>query len=428
MAQVTRLQKGKQGNIPGAKLSNAELKEALYKELELKIDLNVSGITFDPADIKQFEIGTKYQEQIHILFDMDKAHHSGFELPSNFYLPHGLFANFRWDPDSPFRLVAEDGKPVIYKHQERLAEIDFYRRPKLRDYRTSDGEPFGHIANFGPEGGVVVCYSNECALKEHGEDCLFCNINSTAGAYGKENIFLKTPKQVGEVVAAAYAAGVGNHVQITGGFIPERREIEYYADVADEIRERTGLRDFNGTAVLGAPLDLGVIDKYKEAGYSNIAMNIEIWDPHIFQAICPGKAKRCGGRENWIRALEHAVDVFGRGHVRSSLVTGIEPKQSILEGVEFLASKGVQAFPNTWCPNPGSALEGHRTPETAWHVDLIHKVAAIFKKNGFTLDQLYGTSGNSTPVHDIFHIETENFEGGRLRQWTYPVLQRAQAA
>ena len=399
-----------------------ELKMALLDELELKIALRVEGLAFDARDLAKFSIGTKYQEQIHLLFDMDKVHHSDLLLPSNFYLPHGLFVAFRWDPDSNFRLVAEDGKPVVYRREKRIGEVEFYERPPLLDRKTSDGESFGHIATFPPEGGVGVCYSNECALKETGEDCLYCNINSTAGAYRKDNIFLKSPKQVGEVVATAYREGRG-HVNVTGGFIPERRELEYYADVAEEIRERTGLDDFNGTAVLGAPLDWKVIDKYKEAGYRTIAMNIEIWDENIFKTICPGKEKRCGGRENWVKALEHAVKVFGRGRVRSNIVAGIEPKQSILEGVEHLASKGVICFAGAWCPNPGSALEGHRTPEVAWHLDLTRKVAAIHRKAGFTLDQLYDCLNNSSPVHDLYRIEAGDFDdNGHLPQWKYPVL------
>lgn len=401
------------------KIIDESIKKELLDEVKLKLDVFVEGISFDPADIKKFPIGTEYQEQIHILFDMDKAHHSGFLLPSNFYLPHGLLAAFRWDPDSKYRLVEEDGKPVLYKQGNRITEVDFYKRPKLLNYRTQNGEPFGHIANFTAEGGVGVCYSNECALKDTGEDCLYCNINSTAGAYKSENIFIKTPQQVAEVVAAAYKEGVGNHVNVTGGFIPERRELDYYADVALEIRESTGLDDFNGTAVIGAPLDLGVIEKYKEAGYRTIAMNIEIWDKNIFKTICPGKEKRCGGRDHWVKALEYAAEVFGRGNVRSNLVAGIEPKQSILEGVEYLAEKGVLCFAGAWCPNPGSALEGHRSPETEWHFDLAKKVAAIFKKNGYTVEQLYDASGNSTPIHDIFRIETEVFEKAYLPQYKF---------
>lgn len=408
-------------------ISKEAIKEALYKELELKVDLFVEGISVNRSDIGKFAIGTQNQEQIHILFDMDKAHHPNFFLPRAFYLPHGLFVDFRWDPRSAYRLVNENGRPVIYKYRYgkeplRIAEIEFYKRPELLSRKTSDGESFGHIGEFTPEGSVGICYSNECALKDRGEDCLYCNINSTAGAYSKENIYLKTPRQVGEVVGAAFDEGVGNHVNVTGGFIPERRELEYYADVAEEIKVRTGLKEVNGTAVVGAPLDFSIIDKYKEVGYTTIAMNIEIWDKNIWKTICPGKDRQCGGWENWIKALEHSADVFGKGNVRSNIVAGIEPKKTTLEGVEYLASKGVICFAGDWCVNPGSELEGHRTPETSWHVDLCYKLAAIFRKYGYSLEQLYNCFGASTPVHDIYRIEEEQFEGSRLKQWKFKKL------
>jgi hypothetical protein len=427
MAKV--LEKELEGKVNGNQLSNSALKDALYKELELKVDLAVEGISFVPSDLKQFGIGTEYQEQIHILFDMDKQHHPDVLLPAAFYLPHGLLAAFRWNPNSPYRLAVEDGQPLIYKYRYgkepiRIAEIEFRKRPELLSRKTSDGEPFGHIAAFTPEGGVFVCYSNECSLKDKGEDCLYCNINSTAGAYRKEKIFLKTPKQVAEVFTAAFNEGVGNQLNVTGGFIPERREFEYYVDVAEEVKDQSGLSDFNGTAVVGAPLDFSIIDKYKEAGYRNVAMNIEIWDKHIWKTICPGKDSQCGGWENWVKALEYAARVFGRGKIRSNIVAGIEPKRTILEGVEYLAEKGVICYAGPWCPNPGSELEGHRTPETSWHVDLYHKVAGIFKKYGFTLREMYDCAAANTPVHDIYRIEEEQFEGGRLKQWNFPKLER----
>jgi hypothetical protein len=87
--------------------------------------------------------------------------------------------------------------------------------------------------------------------------------------------------------------------------------------------------------------------------------------------ICPGKSKQSGGWRRWLEALEHAAKVFGKGRVRSSIVAGLEPRESTLEGVEVLASLGVIAFPGPWIPNPGSALEGHRTPEASWHYQCV---------------------------------------------------------
>ena len=397
--------------------------ETLLHELELKIALTVEGISFDPAELKTLPIGSQYAEQVHLLFDFDKEHHDGFELPAGFHLPHGLFSAFRWDPDSRYRLrVEEDGRTVIYKGEQRLAQIQLYARPHLLDFVTSDGEHFDHIGAFTPEGGVNICFSNECDLKNSGEDCKYCNINSTADAYRSQNIFLKSPRQVAEVYSTAFNEGWANHINLTGGFIPERREVDYYLDIADEIRERTGQETIHGTAVIGAPHDLEIISKYKEAGYTSISINIEIWDRHIFKAICPGKEKRCGGRDHWVKALEYAASIFGKGNVRSNIVAGIESKESILEGVDYLASKGVICYAGAWIPNPGSALEGHRSPEPSWHYDLTLKVAAIYRKHGYTTAQLYHTFGNSTAAHDAFRILSGENEGAFLPQWQHPVL------
>ena len=51
---------------------------------------------------------------------------------------------------------------------------------------------------------------------------------------------------------------------LTGGFVPERRELEYYLDVADAIREQYST--FYGVGIIGAPVDYSVLHKYKEAG------------------------------------------------------------------------------------------------------------------------------------------------------------------
>jgi Radical SAM superfamily len=401
-------------------------RDTLLEELQLKIALRVEGLSFDVEELKTLPIGSQYAEQVHLLFDMDKEHHDGFELPAGFWLPHGHFVNFRWDPESRYHLAVEDGKPVVHLLDNRgrksraLAEIELYNRPRFNDYRTVDGEPFDHIAAFSPEGGVQVFFSNECDLKGTGEDCKYCNINSTADAYRSQNIFLKSPRQVGEVFATAWKEGLGNHINLTGGFIPERREVDYYLDIAEEIKERTGQDKIYGTAVIGAPVDLSVIEKYKEAGYDTIAMNLEVWDRNLFRAICPGKEKRCGGWEHWVKALEVAAEVFGKGRVRSNLVGGIEPKDSVLEGIEHLASKGVVAYANAWCPNPGSALEGHRSPEPQWHYDLTLKTAAIHRKYGFTTEDLYAGSGASNPYHDAFRILSGEYEGDHLPQYLHP--------
>ncbi len=387
---------------------SSEIKNILYKELALKNDINIAGVKVNPKIFEHLDLGGKYQEQIHALFEHDRHHHAGVHFPCGYTTPNGLIVSFKWDNTSDYSVEYENGRYFLTYKGNELFPLEFHHRPGYYNLRTSDGSAMSHVATYNQEGSIFVAYSNECALKEKGLDCLFCNINATKDTYGEiENIRWKYPRQIGETAAAAYKEGA-DHITISGGFIPERREVDYYIDVAEAIQEHTGLEDFNGTAVIGAPIDLEVIDKYKEAGYRAIAMNLEVWDKNLYKYICPGKSEQCGGWDHWVKALEYAARVFGHGYVRCGFVAGLETKNSLLEGVEFMASKGIISLTGAWNPNPGSALEGHRTPETEWHLDVAYKTYSIFKKAGFTFRQVCDAAPSPTFLfHDLYRIEEE---------------------
>jgi biotin synthase-related radical SAM superfamily protein len=428
MAQINEEKNGSDGQ-----LSNKGLKEALYKELETRIDLQVYGISVEPEELAKLNLVEKYQVQDHTTSITDKPFGLRGVLPNRFYLPYGIYSNFTWNPNSPYALVSENGKPVIYKYirkkETRIGEIGFQKKNAFFDRKTSDGIPFKKISNsVSPEGTISGGFSRECSLKDKGQDCLFCDINVRADAAPEEKNFRKTSVQIAEVYAAAVEAGVANRINVTGGFMSERKELDTYADIADAIKARVGQEKFVGAISMGAPLDHSIINKLKEAGYHNVRMDIEVWDKNIRKAIVPGKESQCGGWDNWVKALEYAVGVFGRGRVGSNIVVGIEPKKSVLEGVEYLASKGIANFGHIFQPKVGTGLEGFRTPETSWHLDRVFKEAEIMKKYGFTLEQLEHLQPSAVEVHYIYQIEEEQFENGKLKQWKFPSLNKPKEA
>ncbi len=162
---------------------------------------------------------------------------------------------------------------------------------------------------------------------------------------------------------------------------------DIYIDVAKEVKEHTGKDHVPGTVVISAPTDLKKIEKLKKVGFDSVAFNLEVWDRNIFAGICPGKARTIGWK-NYLRALEYAGKIFEHGKVRSMFVSGHESKDSFLKGAEYLASKNVLAFPMPWTPNPGSKLEGHRTPQPSWHLDLSRKLVDIWLHYDYTVDHL----------------------------------------
>ncbi|WP_059369482.1 radical SAM protein [Treponema endosymbiont of Eucomonympha sp.] len=396
-------------------------KRKLRDEIYLKNRILAEGIAFEPDIFRHLALGVEYTERVHCMFSRDKHWHSGVEFPDYFLTPEGNYwVRIHWNTDSPLSLRYEDGQYNVYDGGKAVFEkVGFPRRPAYYRLNTSDGTAMRTVAVDAGYGALIVAYSNECSLKDKGLDCLFCNINATKAAYGEaQGIGWKTPRQAGESVAAAYREGF-DHVTVSGGFIAERRELEYYLDVAEAVREHTGLEDFNGTADIGAPLDFSVLEKYKAVGYRTIATNLEIWNEKLFGVICPGKARLCGGWRNCLAALDEELRVFGKHRVRSSLVSGIEPKASLLEGVEYLAERGVLPVLRLWNVAIGSRLEGHRTPAHDWHWDVYEKTAALYKKHGFSWEEMKSASVFTHFVpFDLFRLEAgiEAKEPAQARQ------------
>lgn len=394
--------------------------DELYEEIKFKNNVQIEGLNF-PLDFfvgKDTGIGTKYEEGVNGMFAMDNEGHTGFEFPACFVTPKGGYiVQINWNRSSRYELVYEDGKYNIIDHlagKRVYEDLHFRRRAAYYADKTKDGAPMKSIAQDYGYGVIFICYSNECALKDKGDDCLFCNINATKSLYGEGlGVDWKNAEQIGETVKKAYGEGF-RHLTVSGGFIPERREVDYYLDVAETITDYLGQDTFNGTACVGAPVDFSVFEKYKEAGFSTIATNMEVWDSRLFDFYCPGKSKECGDHDRWVAALMNEVDVFGRYNVRSTFVEGLETKESLLSGITYLVERGVVVEPSSWIVNVGSALEGHRSPTPEWHFEIQERTAEIYINNGVTWDQISDSTAESNAVvHDLYRLK----QGVRLNYY-----------
>jgi len=175
-------------------------------------------------------------------------------------------------------------------------------------------------------------------------------------------------------------------------------------------------------AVIGAPADLSILEKYKEAGYSDISHNLEVWDKNLFALIVPGKSKRNGGWEHWLRSLERSVEIFGRGNVHSNFVGGLDPKDGFIEGIEYLSSKGIVAHFGPFRPQKGTPLEGWRSPEASFHWEVLDKVTDIQIRHGFTTEQMYRGPGSGDHTGRVLRTKRGDFEGDYLDIYKYPAI------
>ena len=128
------------------------------------------------------------------------------------------------------------------------------------------------------------------------------------------------------------------------------------------------------------------IDRFKEAGANEIKLNIETFDRDIFRKVC-GEMDA----DHILKALEHAVVVFGKGKVTSNIIFGLgETDENVLEGVEILAKMGVVVSLRPLRINEINRQSlfdalGPLTPITAERILRLGKAAKeIFQRYGLT--------------------------------------------
>ncbi len=81
------------------------------------------------------------------------------------------------------------------------------------------------------------------------------------------------------------------------------------------------------------------IDALKEAGANEIKLNIESFDPEIFEKVCPDRDYGA-----ILHVINHAGRVFGKNRVCSNIIFGLgESDETVLEGTKVLANMGAVA-------------------------------------------------------------------------------------
>jgi len=115
----------------------------------------------------------------------------------------------------------------------------------------------------------------------------------------------------------------------------------------------------------------GLVDRMVDAGASGFSINLEIFDRPTALALCPNKEHV--GLDGYAGFIAHAVERTGgrgTGRVRSLLLVGLEPPESTLEGVRFLAELGCDPVLSPFRPADGTELAS--TPPAS--ADLMEQV------------------------------------------------------
>lgn len=271
---------------------------------------------------------------------------------------------------SPFEISYENDKYWLNYYGHPIAIVSVRTSDPLAHQLTQNHIPYNEIAYLGVD-RLRIHQRSGCFFKEHKVECTFCDIEPSIKDFSFDDI--------AEVIQAYKNNPAINHYLVGGGSQKPSDTFEGTLKIVKYIHEMTSKNIYLMSI---PPEDVSVLTYLKDAGVTEVAFNIEVFDRNLAQKYMPGKGKL--PLERYSRAFKKATELWGiTGNVRSALIVGLEPADSVLKGVEFLCQLGVS--PILALLKPANQLEWFWAPESKEVLDIWEQTELICQKYGVPL-------------------------------------------
>ena len=243
---------------------------------------------------------------------------------------------------SPFSLEPEGDHLVLRYYGDKVTDVGFYPADELQDIRISHDTKMSDICLLATD-RVRIQHSSNCYFKHNGMGCRFCEVQDYDYSF-----------DLGQVESAVQtymdSAHQYRHYLIGGRSDSPEKEPASVLRIAQYITAHQPAPIY---VMCVPPRNFEVFETWANAGVTEIAMNLEIWDSCLAKKWMPGKGAI--SREYYLKALEAAVKVWGKtGKVRSAFVVGLEPDASLLEGIRSVCRCGAAPILSVFRPIPGT--------------------------------------------------------------------------
>jgi recombinational DNA repair protein RecR len=355
----------------------------LDEAIRLKTELLLDGLTI--TDEAMQTVGHGGLEKVFWVFEMTPVTHQGSgdgtrPLPNDMLLPYDLYVDVRYNPESSFTVNRSGEAIILSKNNKEICEVRWPTRPDFYDKKTRSGELMKKVASMRGDCGLRVCFDNACTYFSKGEQCKFCNIVPARQRNRDHVVTIKEAEDIYDVVKEAIIDNpVCSHLAMTAGAAKDDG-LGNLPQILDRLKPLLDEKYFPVVTAITATRNKEETELLCSTGISSVAFNLEIWDEKLFHEICPGKTRRIG-RERWIESLKEARDLLKPARALSSFVVGLEPKESVLAGIDYLSSEGIFPIMSPFIPMVGTEYEGKESPNADWVWDVHEKATDIIYKN-----------------------------------------------
>ncbi len=306
-----------------------------------------------------------------------------------------------YNPDSPLRIYYEEGAIFIKDlGEDTISEVGIEPIP-LRNYAKKQyhGVPLDDFVSVMGVDRVGVLTFDGCEEWSKGQPCHFCGANPNRLGYCQKRPNLAQLSNfpdydswwnyhhdlfrdgVSMAAKELMKEPIGPHrhfLAMSGNLSDQDKAWEYLLGVLEGLSRFIDFSKWDSHINLMPPRDFQNIHRAKDLGFKNICMNLEVYKPDIFAAICPGK-QRAIGYDNIRKALDYSVGVFGGGNVRTNLVLGAEPTANSIRAAKELGQSGIVVNLTVFYPRPGSVWHDKKSPLKSEILEATQSITEIHK-------------------------------------------------
>ena len=287
----------------------------------------------------------------------------------------GKYKRYKYVENSPL-LIERDGDDWwLSRDGEFIRDITVHERPKFYDMKTSDGVDMWRVFHVCGHDCLLTGVRQTCYYMKGGKECKFCGTIHNPRYEGR--LDTKTPAQLAEVAETGLKLGMQDVVLSSG--ITKTPDMGVY-DVSEAARAIKSRVNVPIQAEVAVPKDPFLLEEFRDC-IDSISINIETLDQKVREDVCPDKSQI--PYEDYFKAYEISLDMFGENQVNSWLIAGIgESDESIIEGAKRLAEAGVYPMLVALRPTKWTAFADRKPPTTERLQNLSMEVAGIVKDAG----------------------------------------------
>lgn len=355
----------------------------------LKLHLLSEGVFFDNTFLEYFARDLKYMEKRRVYNDSDERQlNRNSRMPQEIYIQNVVVA-VNYKQHSPWQIVQREGLYRLIGKDGTDVEVTFPERPHFLEEVTTDGIPCGEVANLYGGSSLAFFTPGTCYYFNEKHECKFCSLQPNRSVQQGKYLSKISPERASEVLKIALEtdAHLLKQIMLVGGNVPNydqgfRRHLEI-ATALDQRQDALAIeRRLETHIATMPPNDFGLFASLASLN-ARVTMNLEIFDERIFEIICPGKA-HLYGRNKLLQALEYAANTVSNMRVHSILIAGLEPMDSTIAGIKYLASIGVTPIINVFHNDRGSHYEKHPRPSFEHLLEIAQTLQDVYREYHLT--------------------------------------------